>query len=60
MVEQYYPTDFNQEERLRLEYQSKYFVVDASNSEELKNITTITELCRCLVATGRQSEFEHD
>ena len=53
MVEKYYPADFNQQEKLRLEYQLKHFVVDASNSEELKNIATIAELCRCLVATGR-------
>ena len=52
MVEKYYPADFNQQEKLRLEYQLKHFVVDASNSEELKNIATIAELCRCLVATG--------
>ena len=53
MVEKYYPADFNQQEKLRLEYQLKHFVVDASNSEELKNIATIAELCRRLVATGR-------
>ena len=53
MVEKYYPADFNQQEKLRLEYQLKHFVVDASNSEELKNIATIAELCRCLVDTGR-------
>jgi len=53
VVEKYYPADFNQQEKLRLEYQLKHFVVDASNSEELKNIATIAELCRCLVATGR-------
>ena len=52
VVEKYYPIDFNQQEKLRLEYQLKHFVVDASNSEELKNIATIAELCRCLVATG--------
>jgi len=52
VVEKYYPADFNQQEKLRLEYQLKHFVVDASNSEELKNIATIAELCRCLVATG--------
>jgi len=53
VVEKYYPADLNQQEKLRLEYQLKHFVVDASNSEELKNIATIAELCRCLVATGR-------
>ena len=49
MVEKYYPADFNQQERLGLETQLNHFVIDASSSEELKNITTIAELCRCLV-----------
>ncbi|CAO2175813.1 unnamed protein product [Urochloa humidicola] len=57
MVEKYYPTDFNQQERHRLENQLNHFVVDASNSEELKNIATIAELCRCLVVTGRHKTF---
>ena len=53
MVEKYYPADFNQQERLGLESQLNHFVIDASSHEELKNITTIAELCRCLVDTGR-------
>ena len=51
MVEKYYPADFNQQERLGLETQLNHFVIDASSNEELKNITTIAELCRCLVDT---------
>jgi hypothetical protein len=38
VVEKYYLADFNQQERLRIEYQLKHFVVDASNSEDLKKI----------------------
>jgi hypothetical protein len=57
VVEKYYPADFNQQERLRLEYQLRHFAVDASNSEELKNIATIAELCQCLVGTGRHRTF---
>lgn len=57
MVEKYYPADFNQQERLRLENQMNNFIVDVSNSELLKNIATIAELCRCLVETGRHNTF---
>ena len=38
---------------LGLESQFNHFIIDASSHEELKNITTIAELCRCLVDTGR-------
>jgi hypothetical protein len=57
MVEKYYPVDFSQQDRLGLESQLKHFVVDASSSEDLKNIATIAELCRCLVDTRRHMNF---
>jgi len=38
---------------LGLESQLNHFIIDASSHEELKNITTIAELCQCLVDTGR-------
>jgi hypothetical protein len=57
VVEKYYPADFNQQDRLGLESQLKHFVVDASSSEDLKNIATIAELCRCLVDTRRHLNF---
>jgi hypothetical protein len=31
--------------------------VDASNDDELKNVSTLTTLCRCLVETGRHSIY---
>jgi hypothetical protein len=31
--------------------------VDASNDEELKNISTLIDLCRCLVETGRHTIY---
>jgi hypothetical protein len=57
MVEKYYPADFNQNERIGLEHQLSHFVVEVSNSEDLKNIATLAELCRCLVSTGRHRVF---
>ena len=51
------PADFNNQERIGLESQLKHFAVDASTSEDLKNISTLAELCRCLVITGRVKTF---
>ena len=56
-VKKYYPADFTQQDRYGLELQLKTFVVDASNDEELKNISTLTDLCRCLVETGRDTIY---
>ena len=47
------PNIFQPTRKAWLETQLNHFVIDASSSEELKNITTIAELCRCLVDTGR-------
>jgi hypothetical protein len=57
MVQKYYPADFSQQEIYGLEQQLKHFVVDTSNDDELKNVSTLTTLCRCLVETGRHSIY---
>lgn len=57
MVEKYYPADFNKQDRAGLEIQLRHFVVDASNSEDLKNIETIADLCQRLVASKRARTF---
>jgi hypothetical protein len=57
MVEKYYPADFNQNERIGLEHQLSHFVVEVSNSGDLKNIGILAELCRCLISTGRHKVF---
>jgi hypothetical protein len=36
-----------------LQQQLKHSVLDASKDEELKKISTLIDLCRCLVETGR-------
>jgi hypothetical protein len=53
MVGKYYPADFTQQDMIGLEHQLNHFAHDASNSEDLKKISTLTSLCRCLVVTGR-------
>jgi hypothetical protein len=52
MVKKYYPADFPQD-IYGLQQQLKHFVLDASKDEELKKISTLIDLCRCLVETGR-------
>jgi hypothetical protein len=49
--------DFTQQEIYGLEQQLKHFVVDAYNDKELKNVSTLTKLCRCLVESGRHSIY---
>jgi hypothetical protein len=56
MVKKYYPSDFPQDV-YALQQQLKHFIVDASNDEELKNISTLIDLCRCLVETGRHNIY---
>jgi hypothetical protein len=57
MVKKYYPADFTQQDRYGLEQQLKHFVVDPSRDEELKNISSSTALCCCLVETGRHNIY---
>jgi hypothetical protein len=49
----YYPADFTKQDMIGLEHQLNHFAHDASISEDLKKISTLTALCRCLVTTGR-------
>uniref|UniRef100_A0ACD5XAN1 Uncharacterized protein n=1 Tax=Avena sativa TaxID=4498 RepID=A0ACD5XAN1_AVESA len=57
MVKKYYPADFSQQEIYGLEQQLKHFIVDVSNDSELKKVSTLTNLCRCLVESGRHSIY---
>ncbi|KAK2424097.1 zinc finger MYM-type protein [Trifolium repens] len=44
--------DFNEQEKITLQFQLRQFLVDARQSTDLKNLSTIQELCSCLVATN--------
>jgi len=57
MVEKYYPLDFNQQEMIGLERQLNHFIIDASTNEDMKNISTLVDLCRGFVKTGRHRIF---
>ena len=56
MVKKYYPADFPQD-IYGLQQQLKHFVSDASKDDDLKNISTLIDLCRCLVETGRHTVY---
>jgi hypothetical protein len=56
MVKKYYPTDFPQD-IYELQQQLKYFVLNASKDKELKNISNLIDLSRCLVETGRHNIY---
>jgi hAT family C-terminal dimerisation region len=40
-----------------LEQQLNHFILDISNNVELKNITTLIDLCRCLVETNKHTIY---
>ncbi|XP_027188707.1 uncharacterized protein [Cicer arietinum] len=57
LVEKYYPVDFNMQEKINLKFQLQHFLVDARQDLNLKNLSTIQELCSCLVATEKTQNF---
>ncbi|KAG0543983.1 hypothetical protein BDA96_02G236300 [Sorghum bicolor] len=56
-VEKYYPMDFIEQGMIALERQLNHFMVDASSSEDMKNIETLVQLCQSLVGIGRHRIF---
>ncbi|XP_024640619.1 uncharacterized protein [Medicago truncatula] len=57
LVDKYYPMDFNDQGKIHLCYQLEQFIVDARKEPCLKNLSTIQELCSCLVATERNKIY---
>ncbi|XP_004497270.1 uncharacterized protein [Cicer arietinum] len=57
LVEKYYPVDFNMQEKINLKFQLQHFLVDARQDLNLNNLSTIQELCSCLVATEKTQNF---
>ncbi|XP_039689659.1 zinc finger MYM-type protein 1-like [Medicago truncatula] len=50
LVEKYYPMDFSDQENINLPFHLQHFLFEARESSTLKNLSTIQELCSCLVA----------
>ena len=57
LVEKYYPLDFTKQEKINLRFQLQYFILDAPHNPTLKNLSTLSELCRALVETGKSEVY---
>jgi len=51
LVDKYYPIDFNEQEKINLNFQLQHFIIDAHQDSNLKNLLTMQELCTCLATT---------
>jgi len=51
LVNQYYLMDFNEQETINLNFQFQHFIIDARQDSNLKNLSTMQELCTCLAKT---------
>nr|KYP39172.1 hypothetical protein KK1_039536 [Cajanus cajan] len=53
LVGKYYPMDFSEQEKVNLHFQLQHFIVDARQDSNLKNLSTMQELCTCLALIDR-------
>jgi hypothetical protein len=49
--------DFNEQEKVNLKCQLQDFIIDARQDSNLKNLSTIQELCACLAATKKSEVY---
>jgi len=57
LVNKYYPLDFSEQEKISLKFQLQHFIIDAPNHPNLKNLSTMLELCQSLARTGKSRTF---
>ena len=57
MATSYYPMDFTEHERKLLKLELQYYELDVQNHPQLKNSSTIYELCRGLHETGKSGTY---
>ncbi|KAL4362965.1 hypothetical protein GQ457_04G016530 [Hibiscus cannabinus] len=55
--EKYYPKDFSEHDKYHLEYELELFYRDVSNHAEMKNLSTITQLCQSLSESGKSFSY---
>ncbi|KAH1073882.1 hypothetical protein J1N35_026210 [Gossypium stocksii] len=53
LVNKFYPEDFSQQEKERLPYELKHYELDVCTHPDLRKISTLSELCRSLVESGK-------
>jgi len=49
--------DFSEQEKISLKFQLQHFIIDAPNNLDLKNLSTMLELCQSFARTGRSRTF---
>ncbi|XP_077215547.1 uncharacterized protein LOC143850140 [Tasmannia lanceolata] len=55
LVEKFYPQDFSEEEKIHLRFQLQHYELDILQHPDFQNISTISELCQRLSATGKST-----
>ncbi|KAG6730515.1 hypothetical protein I3842_01G084100, partial [Carya illinoinensis] len=57
LVEEYYPLDFSENEKINLTFQLKHFEVDVLSNPKFQDLRSITDLCRRLVETEKSKIY---
>ncbi|XP_055960641.1 uncharacterized protein LOC130015115 [Mercurialis annua] len=57
LVEKYYPEDFTDQEKLHFKIQLYHYEFDVPQHEELKNLSTLSELCQGLMNTKKATIY---
>ncbi|XP_076939639.1 uncharacterized protein LOC143608506 [Bidens hawaiensis] len=57
LVENYYPVDFTEQERIQLRYQLELFNIEMIKNPNLSDISTLADLCQSLVKTQKRETY---
>ncbi|XP_077216005.1 uncharacterized protein LOC143850666 [Tasmannia lanceolata] len=57
LVEKFYPQDFSEHEKMHLRFQLQHYELDILQHPNFQNISTISELCQRLSATGKSAIY---
>ena len=57
LASKFYPADFEEQERNNLRCQLRHYENDILTNPKFQNLTTISELCQQLAATGKSDEY---
>ena len=57
LAKKIYPHDFSNQELILLKFQLQHYEIDVPNHPSLRNLSTIADLCRGLVETGKSEAY---
>ena len=57
LASKFYPTDFDEQERENLGCQLRHYDHDIPAHPKFQNLTTISQLCQQLAATGKNDDY---